>query len=61
MEQAGLIESSIQFIYVAHFHKLQICLRVLHIGSGKTPKQPFMKVTAIYIYNIISTLTTPTS
>jgi len=45
---------SIQFICRAHFHRLQICLRVLlqsvhidiavpepHIGSGKTPKQPF--------------------
>jgi len=45
--------NSIQFICIAHFHKLQICLGVLynlytdipvpepHIGSGKTPKQPF--------------------
>jgi len=45
--------NSIQFICIAHFHKLEICLSALqsvhidipapkpHIGSGKTPKQPF--------------------
>jgi len=46
--------NSILFICIAHFHKLQIGLRVLynlytydipvpepHIGSGRTPKQPF--------------------
>jgi len=47
------LTSSIQFICIAHFHKLQICRSALqsvhvdipvpepHIGSGKNPKQPF--------------------